>query len=86
MPYMSLSKKKKLVISFFISQFNFCPLIWMFHSCIRNNKINRLRERCFSILYGYKSSSFQKLLEQDKSVMIHTINPQILATQMFKVF
>ena len=39
-----LSKKKKLVSSFFDSQFNYCPLIWMFHSCIMNYKINRLHE------------------------------------------
>ena len=40
MPYMSLSQKKKLVSSFFNSQFNYCPLIWMFHSRIITNKIN----------------------------------------------
>ena len=34
MPYMNLSKKKKLVSSFFNSQFNYCRLIWMFHSHI----------------------------------------------------
>ena len=81
MPYMNLSKKKKLVSSFFNSQFNYCPLIWMFHSRIINNKINRLHERCLRVLYGDKSSSFEKLLEQDKSVTIHTRNLQILATK-----
>ena len=86
MPYMSLSKKKKLVSSFFNSQFNYCPLIWMFHSRIINNKINRLHERCLRLLYGDKLSSFEKLLEQDKSVTIHTRNLQILATEMFKVY
>ena len=85
MPYMSLSKKKKLLSSFFNSQFNYCPLIWMFHSRIINNKINRLHERCLHLLYGDKSSSFEKLLEQDKSVTMHTMNLQILATEMFKV-
>ena len=86
MPYMNLSKKKKLVSSFFNSQFNYCPLIWMFHSRIINNKINRLHERCLRLLYGDKSSSFEKLLEQDKSATIHTRNLQILATEMFKVY
>ena len=86
MPYMSLSKKKKLVSSLFISQFNYCPLIWMSHSRIINNKIIRLHERCLRLLYGDKSSSFEKLLEQDKSVTIHTRNLQILATEMFKVY
>ena len=77
MPYMGLSKKKKLVSSFFNSQFNCCPLIWMFH---------RLNERCLRLLYGDKWSSFEKLLEQDKSVTIHTKNLQILATEMSKVY
>ena len=86
MLYMNLSKKKKLVSSFFNSQFNYCPLIWMFHSRIINNKINRLHERCLRLLYGDKSSSFEKLLEQDKSVTIHTRNLQILATKIFKVY
>ena len=86
MPYQSLSKKKKLLSLFFNSQFNYCPLIWMFYSRIINNKINRLHERCLRLLYGDKSSSFEKLLEQDKSVTIHTRNLQILATEMFKVY
>ena len=86
MPYMSLSKKEKLVNSFFNSQFKYCPLIWMFHSHIINYKINRLPERCLRQLYGDKSSSLEKLLEQDKSVTIHTRNLQMLATEMFKVY
>ena len=58
----------------------------MFHSHIIKNKINRLHERCLRLLYGDKLSSFEKLLEQDKSVMIHTRNLQILATEMLKVY
>ena len=83
---MKLSKKKSLVSSFFNSQFNYCSLIWMFHSRITNNKINRLHERSLRLLYGNNSSSFEKLLEQDKSVTIHTRNLRILATEMFKVY
>ena len=86
MPYMSLSKNKKLVNSFFNSQFNYCPLIWMLHSRIINNKINRLHERRLRLLYGDKSSSFEKLLEKDKSATKHTRNLEILATEMFKVY
>ena len=85
-PYMSLSKKKKLVNSCFNSQFNYGPLIRMFHSRIINNKVNRLQERCLNVLYGDKSSSSEKLLEQGKSVTIHTRNLQILAAEMFKVY
>ena len=38
------------------------------------------------LLYGDKLSSFVKLLEQGKSVTVHTRNLQILATEMFKVY
>ena len=57
--------------SFFNSQFSNCPLIWMFHSRIMNNKINRLHERCMPLIYRDKTSLFEELLEQNKSVSIH---------------
>ena len=72
-PYMSLSKKKILMNSFFNSQFSYCPLIWMFHSRIMNNKINRLHERCMRLIYGDKTSSFEELLEKNKSISIQTM-------------
>ena len=51
-----------------------------------NNKINRLHERRLRIVHSDKTSSFEKLLEKDGSVTIHTRNLHILATEMFKVY
>ena len=85
-PYMSFNKKKMLMNSFFMSQFNYCPLVWMCHSRLLNNKINRLHERCLRIVYCDKKSSFQELLNNDGSVSIHTKNLQTLATEMFKTY
>ena len=82
---MSLSKKRTLMNAFFNSEFNYCPLIWMCHSRENNNKINRLHEKCLRIIYNYKRSSFNALLEKDGSVSIHEKNIKILATEMFKV-
>ena len=58
----------------------------MFHSRIMNNKINQLHERCMRLIYGDKTSSLEELLEQVKSVSIHTRNLQMLATEMIKVY
>ena len=85
-PYMSIPKRKLLMNSFFVSQFNYCPLVWMCHSRLMNNKINRLHEKCLRIVYSDKTSSFEELLEKDGSVTIHTRNLQVLATEMFKVY
>ena len=82
---MNISKRRILMNSFFNLKFNYCPLVWMFHSRSINNKINRLRERVLRIVYSDFKSSFENLLEQDGSVSIHVKNMQILATEMFKI-
>ena len=51
----------------------------------KNNKINRLHERCLRIIYNDTRSSLNALLEKDGSVLIHERNIKILATKMFKV-
>ena len=54
--------------AFIESQFNYCSLIWMFHSREINNKINNLRERALRITYKDTESSFEELLVKDNSV------------------
>ena len=48
--------------AFFMIQFSYFPLIWMFQSTKLNNKINKLHERCLRIVYSDNTSSFQELL------------------------
>ena len=65
-PFMSLSKKKILMNSFFKSKFSYCPLVWMCHGRTINNKINHLHERCLRVIYNDKISSFKGLLATRK--------------------
>ena len=44
-PYMDFNKKRLLVNAFFMSQFNYCPLIKMCNDRTKNNKIHRILER-----------------------------------------
>ena len=46
-------RKKHLIMNAFFSssQFNYCPLTWMFRNKSFNNKINRLHERFFRVIY-----------------------------------
>ena len=46
-------------------------LVWMFCSRALNNKLNKLQERALRILYKDDISTFQKLLNKDKTVKIH---------------
>ena len=85
-PFMNISKRRILVNSFFNSQFNYCPLVWMFHSRSISNKINRLHKRVLRIKYNDFKSSFKNLLIKDGTVSIHVKNLQNLATGMFKIW
>ena len=82
--YMSLDKCRMVMKAFIKSQFDCCPLIWMFHSRTFNNKINRLHERALRIVCSYYKSSFCELLEKDKSFSIHHKNIQSLAIEIYK--
>ena len=83
--YISGDKKHLLFKSFIISQFNYCPIVWMCQGRGLNNKINNLHERALRTVYQDKKSSFETLLKRDKSVSIHIKNSQYLATEIFKV-
>ena len=79
-------KKRRLSMKAFIeSQFNYCPLIWMFHSRTLNSKINKLHERALRLVYNDETSSFEELLKRDNSVKIHTRNLHYLATEVYKI-
>ena len=83
--YMELPKRRILMNALFKAQFNYCPIVWMFHSRSLNNKINRLHERCLRIIYNDKRSSFEELLVKDNSVSVHHNNIHTLAIEMYKV-
>ena len=83
--YLSVSKRKILMKTFFESLFNYCPLIWMFCGRTLNKKINTLHERALRIAYNDYTSSFDALLDKDSSVTIHQRNLRCLAIEMFKI-
>ena len=77
--------EKRIVMKTFIeSQFNYWPLIWMFHSRTINNKINRLHERALRIIYSDFKSTFESLLRKGNFFSIHERNIQSLAIEIYK--
>ena len=79
--YISGDRKHLLFKSFIISQFNYFPIVWMYHGRGLNNKINYLHERALRTVSQDKKSSFETLLKKhNKSVSIHVKNLKYLAT------
>ena len=83
---MSFNKRRTLMKAFIESQFNYCPLIWMFHSRTMNNKINRIHERALRLVYSNYVSSSDELLKKDRSFSIHHRIIQSLAIELYKFF
>ena len=82
---MDLAKRKSLMKAFITSQFNYCPLIWMFHSRQLNNRINKTKERALRLVSKDNKLTFNDFFKLDNSVTIYQRNLQILATEIFKV-
>ena len=57
----------------------------MLHSRHLSNKINSIYERALRITYQDSTSTFQELLNKDKSISKYHRNVQVLATEMFKI-
>ena len=84
--FLNTDKLRILAKAFIESQFNYCPLVWMFHSRTANKKINRLQERTLRMVYKDKSLTYEQLLE--KGQVLHNSREKIckkLAIEMYKV-
>ena len=67
-----------------MSNFSCCPLSWLFCTKAANNKINSTHKRALRAIYGDYESTFEKLLDRDKSKTIHKKNLKILMTEVYR--
>ena len=82
--YLSMKQKKPLYLLFIEVHFKYSPVTWMFSSRSCNNKINKLQERALRIVYDDYESSFDVLLNKNKSFSIHHQNIQKLMIEICK--
>ena len=82
---MSTEKRRTLFKAFVVSQFSYCPLVWMFHTKELNSRINSLHEKALRLTYQNRNLSFDELLKLGKSISIHCRNLQCLLTEIYKV-
>ena len=83
--FMTMKQRKTIMQSFILSQFGYCPLVWMFQSRKLNDRINKIHKRALRIVYQDRTSSFEELLKKDKSFTTHERNIQTLAIELYKV-
>ena len=67
------------------SQFNYCPLVWMFCSRTSNNMINRVHQRALRVILGDDLSDFESLLQNNRDIRSHHKNIQSFMIEIFKI-
>ena len=83
--FMNLAKRKSLTKVLITSQFNYCPIIWMFHGRQLNSRIKKIHKRVLTLVYKDSKLIFNNLLGLNNSVTLNQRNIQILAREIFKV-
>ena len=83
-PNLEYEKNVMLYNSFVLSNFNYCPLIWMFSGKSSNNEINRIHKRALRVLLDDYKSTFEELLQKRGEHTIHTRNLQALLLEAYK--
>ena len=84
--YLDFNKVRLLFKSLFESQFKYCPLTQIFYSSKTNNRINKLHETAFRLVYSDYETTFEDLLTKDGSFTVHHYNIQTLAIELYKVY
>ena len=64
LPTLNTKTNIMLYNSFVLSNFNYCPLIWMFSGKSSNNEINRIHKRALRALLDDLESTFEELLQK----------------------
>ena len=80
--YIDPVKSEILMNSFLSSQFNYCPLVWMFNDRATNKRLNRTFEKALRPLCKGSESKLEKL--NGKYATIHQHNLQLLMVEIFK--
>ena len=60
--YIDQDKRRTLFSSYFLSQFNYCPLIWMNHNESINNRINSLHERALRLIQVISKNYYREII------------------------
>ena len=82
--FLGLKEKEVLVNSFIYSNFNYCPLVWMFSNKKSLDKIESLRKRALRFLLNDYVSSYEQLLEKSGKCNINIQRLRFLCIEIYK--
>ena len=83
--FLNFKEKKTLISSYFYSNFNYCPLVWMFSSAKSLNKVESLQKRALRFLYEDYVSSCDELLQKAGKEIMKVNRLRSLCIEIYKL-
>ena len=82
--FLSSEEIKILINSYFLANFNYCPLVWMFSNAVSLKKIKNLQKRALEFLYKSYNTSYEDLLLKSGFSSMNVKRLRILCVEIFK--
>ena len=76
--FLCFEGKRVLINSYFMSNFNYCPLVWMFSNA------TSLKERALRFLYNNYQLTYEELLDKANSSTMNVKRLRFLCVKIYK--
>ena len=82
--FLGFKEKRILINSYFMANFNYCPLVWMFASASSLKKTENLQKRALRFLYNDYEISYEELLLKSDRATVNVNRLRILCIEIYK--
>ena len=82
--FLGFKVKKILIKSYFMANFNYYPLVWIFSSASSPKKIENLQKRALRFLYNDYEISYEELLLKSDRATMNVNRLRVLCTEIYK--
>ena len=82
--FLNVEQAQVLAEAYILSNFRYCPIIWMFYGKMSDNLIVKTHYRTLRAIYDTQTRSYEELLHLNGKKKIHTQNLQILMVEVYK--
>ena len=82
--FLCFEGKRVLINSYFMSNFNYCPLVWMFSNATSLKKIENLKKRALRFLYKNYQLTYEELLDKANISTMNVKRLCFLCVEIYK--
>ena len=82
--FSGFQEKKVLINSYFYSNFNYCPLVWMFSHAKSLKKVEALQKRALRFLYDDYNSPSEEILKKSGKFCVELNRLRYLCIEIYK--